>query len=148
MIVRDLKLEDHLTLWQFAKELEQRGQVTAAFFWPPELVVAELQTHSGVGAFHSNGDLIAYILYRRLPQVREIISLVTHPDHRKQGIMESLLKSFQEQLPLGEEIWLEVHSENLSARNLYEKLGFKKLGERPKYYRDGASAIVMGWRAP
>lgn len=42
------------------------------------------------------------------------------------------------------EMFLEVRSSNEPAKALYEKLGFKKLGVRKKYYSDnGEDAVIM-----
>ncbi|MFP5520001.1 MAG: GNAT family N-acetyltransferase [Bdellovibrionia bacterium] len=143
-----MDLNEYLKVWSFAKDLESRGQVTAAFFWPPELMVAEFQTHHAFAALSEDQkEVLALILYRRfLPQF-EIISLVTHPDHRQKGIMAELLRQFLSRVTIGDEVLLEVHEKNLSARNLYLKLGFKVVGERPRYYRDGAAAILMSWQS-
>jgi ribosomal-protein-alanine N-acetyltransferase len=47
----------------------------------------------------------------------------------------------------GEDMFLEVEAANKAAVHLYEKLGFKKIGERPAYYTgpDGtrSAALVM-----
>ena len=40
-------------------------------------------------------------------------------------------------------IVLEVRMSNVSAIGLYEKFGFKKVGQRPRYYADGESADIM-----
>ena len=40
-------------------------------------------------------------------------------------------------------VFLEFHERNISARRLYEKLGFEKISERERYYRDGGRAILM-----
>lgn len=142
--IRNLVLEDYLNLWNFGKELERRGQINAGFFWPPELLVAELQTHRGLGLFF-DGELRAFILYRTMGEVWEVISLVTHPDFRGMGYMKRLLTTLRAQMPPPYEMWLEVHESNASAWNLYKKMGFKEVGRRPKYYKDGGTAIVLSW---
>jgi ribosomal-protein-alanine N-acetyltransferase len=38
---------------------------------------------------------------------------------------------------------LEVRSDNSAAIALYERLGFVRISERPRYYPDGCSALVM-----
>ena len=37
---------------------------------------------------------------------------------------------------------LEVRESNTKARNLYEKYGFKKIGERKKYYENNETAVL------
>ena len=41
-----------------------------------------------------------------------------------------------------ETIFLEVRSNNMPAKKLYEKNGFIKISERQKYYSDGADADI------
>ncbi len=38
---------------------------------------------------------------------------------------------------------MEVSVKNIPARGLYEKLGFRKVGIRKRYYPDGSDAILM-----
>jgi ribosomal-protein-alanine N-acetyltransferase len=38
---------------------------------------------------------------------------------------------------------LEVRTSNVAAISLYEKFGFKKVAQRPRYYADGENADVM-----
>ena len=40
-------------------------------------------------------------------------------------------------------LFLEVRESNMPAINLYQKYGFTQVGKRPKYYRDGETALVM-----
>ncbi|MCR1784267.1 ribosomal protein S18-alanine N-acetyltransferase [Nocardioides carbamazepini] len=38
---------------------------------------------------------------------------------------------------------LEVREDNAPARRFYERHGFSELGRRPRYYRDGTTALVL-----
>ena len=40
-------------------------------------------------------------------------------------------------------VWLEVDAKNVPALNLYEKLGFKKIAVRKKYYKNGSDALIL-----
>lgn len=42
-----------------------------------------------------------------------------------------------------ERLLLEVREDNLAALLLYSRSGFTELGRRPRYYRDGATALVL-----
>jgi ribosomal-protein-alanine N-acetyltransferase len=56
--------------------------------------------------------------------------------------MEKLMRHLIDSKGQGRELWLEVHEVNVSAQNLYEKLGFRLSGRRPRYYKDGATALL------
>ncbi len=146
--IRRLVNADHRRLRQMAQTLELDGQINDGFFWPPELLLAEFYGSAGWGAFDGDGELVAYILYRELPGVKEISSLATLVSYRGQGLMQALLKALYNELRHGEEIWLEVHEENLSAQKLYIKSGFARTGLRKAYYRDGGAAILFAWKKP
>ncbi len=40
-------------------------------------------------------------------------------------------------------VWLEVDDKNIPALNLYNKLGFKKIAVRKKYYQNGDDALIL-----
>ncbi len=67
----------------------------------------------------------------------DITDVATHPDYRRRGIsravMERLL-AFARERGL-DSIALEVRVSNAGAIALYEGLGFKIAGKRPKFYR-------------
>jgi ribosomal-protein-alanine N-acetyltransferase len=42
-----------------------------------------------------------------------------------------------------ERVVLEVRVSNHAAISLYEKFGFKKVAQRPRYYADGENADIM-----
>jgi ribosomal-protein-alanine N-acetyltransferase len=75
-----------------------------------------------------------------------IATIATHPDFRRHGIGERLLK---EALVDGQQAgahlaFLEVRAGNDAAQAMYRKFGFEVTGRRPRYYRDnGEDAILM-----
>lgn len=99
-----------------------------------------------------NERVVGFIFYRVLDQnIFEIDMTMTDKHFVKMGIMQGLIKKLilkltqkpQGQNPEGSEIWLEVHKNNVSAINLYEKQGFDIVGRRPRYYPDGGEAVLM-----
>ncbi|MDZ4660051.1 MAG: GNAT family N-acetyltransferase [Pseudomonadota bacterium] len=108
--------------------------------WKIEQVRSELQSGHGLG-FLQNEKLIAFILYKAFDSHIEISLLATHPEREHQGLMRSLLGQVREFKPV-REIWLEVHENNLRARQIYEKSGFFIVGRRFSYYPDGGAAIL------
>jgi len=75
-----------------------------------------------------------------------ITTLAVHPAYRRQGVGEVLLKALIEiaRNHRVQNIILEVRVSNLPAQHLYEKIGFKPIGLRKKYYtRPEEDALVM-----
>lgn len=77
-----------------------------------------------------------FILFSAVLDEMEIMTFCVLPACRQQGIGQSLLNQMidwaqQHQM---RQIFLEVAEDNLSARRLYEKVGFVFLSKRPNYY--------------
>lgn len=93
-------------------------------------------------------DKIAgYIIFWRIEDEVQINTIAVHPDFRRLGIAEAVLKQVLYQL--GKEgakfVTLEVRPSNFAARSLYRKLGFEFLGIRKNYYHSPREhAFVLG----
>ncbi len=75
-----------------------------------------------------------------------IMNVAVAPECRRCGIGEALmLELLRRSLELGaESAYLEYRPSNTAAAALYRKLGFRRVGRRPNYYRDtGEDAILM-----
>jgi ribosomal-protein-alanine N-acetyltransferase len=77
----------------------------------------------------------------------EIFSLAVRPCSRRRGLGSALLRETAAHAVLvhASELFLEVAAENLAARALYKRLGFREVGLRPAYYRepDGSQADAL-----
>ena len=63
-------------------------------------------------------------------ELREISGVCTHPDHQGQGLARRLmLKLLRRQLERGETPMLHVMRDNVGARTLYERMGFRAVHE-------------------
>lgn len=111
------------------------------FYWPADLLGAELATAEAVGIFEGH-ELVGFVLYRELEGAWDISLVASDPRFRRRGCMEQLFKYLIAAKSQDNELWLEVHEENVPAQKLYEKLGFREVRRRPRYYKDGASAIL------
>ncbi|MCX7845216.1 MAG: ribosomal protein S18-alanine N-acetyltransferase [Dictyoglomaceae bacterium] len=89
--------------------------------------------------------IVGYIGFWQIFREAQITTIAVHPDFRGKGIGEALLDYVIELCRKNsiEEIVLEVRISNTIAQNLYFKKGFKKVGIRKWYYRDGEDALVM-----
>lgn len=67
-----------------------------------------------------------------------INNIAVHPSFRKQGYGELLMRSALQYAEYQQcrKATLEVRVSNQTAIRLYEKLGFRIIGEAPKYYED------------
>lgn len=75
----------------------------------------------------------------------QILKVATDSAYRRQGIAAQLIALVaSDARNLGAaEITLEVRASNAGAQALYETLGMKSLGCRPRYYSDGEDAVIM-----
>jgi len=79
-----------------------------------------------------NGELISYAgSFIQLPQVWMIGGVYTHPKHRSKGCATLATSAVTEEaLKNAEAAALFVRSDNYSAIKIYEKIGYKKIGEK------------------
>ena len=93
--------------------------------------------------------IIGYVICWILEKEVQIANIAIHPDYRRMGIGEAVLRQLLSQLRnKGTKfIFLEVRPSNAAALNLYRKLGFDIVGIRKDYYRNPEEhAIIMGRR--
>ncbi len=89
--------------------------------------------------------VVAYILFWIIYDELHILKVATHPNWRKQGLGERLV---MHAITLGQEqavrtVSLEVRRSNIAAICLYQKLGFKVIHVRPRYYENQEDAMIM-----
>ena len=102
----------------------------------------------GLGVFAlvaEEEDLDGFILVRVVADETEILSIAVSPDRRQRGLASRLLEQACHRAT-GQgaaRIFLEVAAANLPARKLYEKYGFREVGQRKGYYEDGDDALVL-----
>ena len=76
-----------------------------------------------------------------------ITNVAVDPDYQGQGMGRKLMEKLVEAVkPLGvDSMTLEVRPSNTRALALYEKLGFKSVGRRPKYYTQPVEDAEIMW---
>ena len=79
---------------------------------------------------------------RKAEGIAWIATIAVLPAYQGQGIGAALLAACEAQIPLSR-IRLCVRPTNPVAIRLYERFGYKKVGEWSKYYQDGEAALVM-----
>ena len=111
--------------------------------WDEDGVKATLRgrANSGLVALE-DGQQIGHVLYCRVIDEVEILTVAVDSAYRRQGIGYELLRHASA-LTQAKLMHLEVRATNTPAIALYLKLGFENVGRRKAYYRDGEDAIVM-----
>ncbi|MEO0380269.1 MAG: GNAT family N-acetyltransferase, partial [Pseudomonadota bacterium] len=65
----------------------------------------------------------------------ELLTIATHPDHRRQGIARALMQDWMRSASaLAETAFLELAADNAGAAALYAQFGFECVAQRPNYY--------------
>ena len=88
------------------------------------------------------GDERAFALVRVIADEAELLTIATHPDHRRRGLARALMAAWTGQAErLGaRRAFLEVAADNAPAVALYEATGFTPCGRRRGYYRRAGAA--------
>lgn len=84
------------------------------------------------------GDsLVGYLFEHSAAHQGEILNLAVERAHRRRGVGRALLEAALENMrPRGVRlVFLEVRESNLGAQRFYQRLGFRQVGRRRKYYR-------------
>jgi [ribosomal protein S18]-alanine N-acetyltransferase len=113
--------------------------------WSLAMFVLELSKPSGIClAAGENGKLFGYLVCARYDRVWHLMNVAVAPEHRRRGIASRLIERLIEEA--GDELpfTLEVRVSNREAIAMYERLGFRSAGVRPRYYQDnGEDALIM-----
>ncbi|MEM7009046.1 MAG: ribosomal protein S18-alanine N-acetyltransferase [Thermodesulfobacteriota bacterium] len=115
--------------------------------WPKRIFEREIKAMNAYKrVIRFSGSVVAYMVTWTIYDEVHILNIAVHPDFRQIGLGEMLLKDclrFSRDQGLKLAI-LEVRVSNKGAIKLYEKMGFKTLRTRKKYYSDtGEDAYVM-----
>jgi ribosomal-protein-alanine N-acetyltransferase len=117
--------------------------------WQRISFFSEIYSRDSLGKvvlYPSQETIIAYAILRLNFNDLHLLRVAVAPSWRRKGIAVWLLKEcFKTAIHMGANIvYLELRQSNISAKNLYLKLGFQIIARRPKYYMDtGENALVM-----
>jgi ribosomal-protein-alanine N-acetyltransferase len=115
--------------------------------WSLAMFVLELSKPSGICLAASRGEeLLGYLVCSRYDQVWHLMNVAVSPERRRAGVATLLIHSLMEETRDGGDlpITLEVRVSNSEAITMYEGLGFRSAGVRPRYYQDnGEDALIM-----
>ncbi|UPG90159.1 GNAT family N-acetyltransferase [Luteibacter aegosomaticola] len=87
----------------------------------------------------------AVVFYRKGTTVARLYSIATKPQARGKGVGSALIEAAEEAARLRgcRALRLEVRKDNGVAIRLYERMGYRHIGEYAKYYGDGADALRL-----
>ncbi len=88
-----------------------------------------------------NDKVLGYLEIRLVDGVIDIMNIFVNEENRKQGIATSLMEEMFNKEDYSR-IMLEVNEHNDEAIRLYNKLGFKEISLRDRYYGED-TAIIM-----
>ncbi len=108
--------------------------------WSEEAILVEL-VHDDAVVFGvvdgATDSILAWCALRLVVDELWMLNIATHPQHRRRGHAERLLRTAATTTLLkapATSLWLEVREGNLGARALYGRHDFLQLGRRPGYY--------------
>ncbi len=119
--------------------------------WSERSIASELTNNLSLWLVAVDGDTVAgYIGSQTVLGWADMMNLCVAPDYRRQGIGEKLTAELERQLKENDVtcLTLEVRVSNAPAIALYEKLGFRQVGKRPRYYekpREDALILRKEW---
>lgn len=115
--------------------------------WPKRVFEREIKSQKSYNRVIRFGATVAgYIITWTIYDEVHILNVAVHPEFRKMGLGERLLRDcISHSAASGlKYALLEVRVSNTGARSLYEKIGFRTIHVRRKYYSDtGEDAFVM-----
>ena len=109
--------------------------------WTDTKIAESLQKDLGWAVWGAE-KVLSFAIAQMIPDGIEITVLMTHPDFRRRGMGQSLIKGLTRSEGT-RKIWLEVHALNGAAQNLYSSLGFQVVGRRSKYYQNGGDCLLL-----
>lgn len=123
--------------------------------WPLQMFYDELNqadTRAYYVAEDSTGKVVGYAGLMCVLPIADVQTIAVVPEAEGAGIGSALLATLIEEAKErgADDVLLEVRADNPRAQRLYRWFGFEQIHIRPRYYRDGADALIMrlalsGW---
>ena len=88
------------------------------------------------------GEVSGHIGVRHVLGELHITTIAVRPEYRRRGHARALIGAALAAYPDASHVHLEVRPTNAAALALYESLGFRETGRRPRYYGD-EDALLM-----
>lgn len=111
-----------------------------------KLLASELsERNNGVSFYVIENDdvVIGYIGRYYFFQEAEVLNFIVDESYQRQGYGQKLFDKMVEDMKDVKKITLEVRASNIKGINFYTKNGFKQVGVRKKYYKNGEDALLL-----
>ncbi len=111
-----------------------------------KLLASELsEKNNGVSFYVIENDdvVIGYIGRYYFFQEAEVLNFVVDESYQRQGYGQKLFDKMVEDMKNVKKITLEVRASNIKGINFYTKNGFKQVGVRKRYYKNGEDALLL-----
>ncbi|MCL2842652.1 MAG: ribosomal protein S18-alanine N-acetyltransferase [Oscillospiraceae bacterium] len=115
---------------------------------PWSAALLERRLHDSATRFlvaEGEGAIQGYGILQLLPPEAELFNIAVNPTARRQGVGKCLLEALLETAKAEgvTAIHLEVRASNIGALALYNRLGFRQIGLRKKYYDNPCEDAVL-----
>jgi [ribosomal protein S18]-alanine N-acetyltransferase len=111
--------------------------------WSAAIWRGELSSPYGLYlVIEDRGEVFGQIGVRHVLGELHITTIAIRPEYRRRGHARTLIGAALAAFPDASHVHLEVRPTNVEAIALYESLGFREKGRRPRYYGD-EDAVLM-----
>jgi ribosomal-protein-alanine N-acetyltransferase len=92
-----------------------------------------------------DGAVVGYAVASIVADIAELQRIAVDPEHRRHGVASALLERVLARAGSAgaDRLLLEVRENNAAALGFYAARDFVEIDRRPRYYRDGATAVVL-----
>lgn len=128
------------------KDIECLVEIEKAFPnpWPLKAFFLEMEGEFNKSiALCIDDNLIGYIFYSEYLDEININHFVIDPKYRRMGYASEILNKLISGMTNKQLLYLEVHTKNKAAINLYKKHGLRIIRTRKNYYSLGEDAYIM-----
>jgi ribosomal-protein-alanine N-acetyltransferase len=138
------RASDVVEIAQMSRDLIEAG---LRWSWTPSRVTASVHNRSALVVIaRAAGEIAGFGIMRYGDDEAHLDLLGVAAEHRREGVGSRLVEWLEKPALVAgiSLVFLEVRASNRGAQAFYERLGYRKLGELPRYYQGCESAIRMG----